>query len=551
MHRLELLARLRSERFDLLVIGGGIVGAGIARDAAMRGLKVALVEKGDFASGTSSKTSKLIHGGLRYLEHGHLRLVFESLRERHTLRTIAPQLVRPLSLTIPVYQGDARSRWKLAIGLALYDGLACRRNIQAHRMLSRREALRQEPKLASAQLLAAASYADCQMDDARLCLANVLQAVSFGAVCCNYVKCLGFLKNHGMLCGAVVEESLTGGQFEVKAEVVVNAAGPWSDLIRHLNDPRAAHRLAPTKGIHLVVPRLTAGALFVQARHDRWMIFLLPWGDYSLIGTTESTDVGPLDALHATSDEVDYLLAEVNRVLPHASLTPSDIVTTYAGARPLLAFAGASTSASREHRIEIDRSGLVSVMGGKYTTYRLIAQQALDRIVKSCHLRAERCLTDQVSLLEPVHPIVLNRWQEVTRRVPHELLARLLAGYGTGAFRILELLEFEPGLIQPVCPHHDVIQAELAYVIREELACTVSDLLLRRTTIAFSACQGLDLLSTVAELLQRYGHCSLEQVEEQLQGYRQALADSLACTMRRGVSVLAGSVNRHGGRLLP
>ncbi len=528
----ELLSKLRTESFDLLIIGGGIVGAGIARDAAMRGLRVALIERGDFAGGTSSKTSKLIHGGLRYLEQGHLRLVAESLRERHILRTIAPQLVRPLSLMIPVYKGDPRAPWKIALGLTFYDWMAIQWGLHGRRMSSTHAALRMEPKLRAEGLRAAGSYVDCQMDDARLCLANILQAVNFGAVCGNYVRLLAFERTPARLWSAVVEDVNTHERFAVKATVFINATGPWADTVRTLSEKDAGRALAPTKGIHLLVPRLLNHALFFQARSDRRMMFLLPWGEYSLIGTTESTQFDSLDTLQARPEEVDYLLSEVNRIVPEAAVKPTDIVATYAGARPLLAFAGSPTHASREHRIEIDRYGLVSVLGGKYTTYRLMAKQTVDLVIKRWGLHAEHCLTDQITLLEPTHAVVVNRWQDVSRRIPQELLARLLTVYGTGAFHILRLLEFEPQLGQPVCPHHDYIQAELVHAMQEELACTISDVLIRRTRIAYSACQGLDLLSTLTELLQRYCRFSPGELEMQLQDYRQFLTDSLACVSK-------------------
>ncbi len=529
--RAGLLTQLRHQSFDLLVIGGGIVGAGIARDGAMRGLRVALIDQGDFAGGASSKTSKLIHGGLRYLEHGQWRLVFESVRERSILRTIAPQLVWPLTISIPVYRGDSRSRGRIALGLGLYDVLSLHRGLGPHRMRSAREIVRQDPGLNPAGLRGAGSYLDCQMDDARLCLTNIVQAVSFGAVCGNYVRLRSFLRHDDRLIGAVVEDLRSSQSFEVRARAVVNATGPWSDRVRRLSDPDAPTRLNPTKGIHVILPRLAHQALFFQARRDGRMIFLLPWGAYSLLGTTESGDVGELDALRASHDEVEYLLEEVSRVVPEARkrVRESGIIGTFAGARPLLAFAGSSTRASREHRLEIDRYGLVSIMGGKYTTYRLMAKQTLDAVVTRFRFKAERCLTDQVGLLEPVHPVILGRWQEVTARIDPALLARLLIRYGTGAFRILELIEFEPGLLQPVCPHHDLIQAELVYAIREELACTISDVLVRRTTIAYSACQGLDLLSTLTDLFHRYGHCTHTELAEQVDSYQQFLAASLAC----------------------
>ena len=529
IRRTELVARLRSQSFDLLIVGGGIVGAGLARDAAMRGLRVALIEQGDFAGGTSSKTSKLIHGGLRYLEYGRFRLVRESVRERDTLRTIAPELVWPISLSLPIYRGDPRPPWKVAAGLTLYDLLAMRWHFNGRRMLSPSQARLREPALSPRDLQAVGSYTDCQMDDARLCLMNVLQAVAFGAVCCNYVRLVEFHKASGVIVGATIEDLRERQMIGLSATVVVNATGPWADAVRRLSDPAAPRRLAPTKGVHVVVPRVSAGALFLQARADRRMLFVLPWGDYSLIGTTESDDVDRLDALAATPGDVDYLFTEVNRVLPEASLRPEHIVASFAGARPLLAFDGSSTGASREHRLEIDRFGLVSIMGGKYTTYRLMAQQTLDAVLRHRTLRAEPCLTDQVSLLESTHPVALNRWQEVTRGIAPELLARLLTTYGTGAFRLLQLLEFEPSLIQPVCPHHDVIQAELVYAIQAELACTVSDVLVRRTKIAFSSCQGLDMLSTLTDVLQRYGRLSPEAIDDQLADYHRFLGQSLAC----------------------
>ncbi len=526
--RAQQLALLAGGPFDLLIIGGGIVGAGIARDAAMRGLKVALVEQGDFAGGTSSKTSKLIHGGLRYLEHGRLRLVFESLRERRVLRTIAPELVHPRSLMIPVYQGSARPAWTVRLGLSLYDLLACGRNMRPHRMVSMRGALALESELRRDGLRAAGVFQDCQMDDARLCLANILQAVHFGAVCCNYVRLQALLKSGGRACGGAVEDLITGRSLDVQARVVVNATGPWADRVRQLSDASAAQRLAPTKGSHLIVPRLTQQALFVEARQDRRMFFILPWGDYSLVGTTEWLVDGALDALRATSDEVGYLLEEVHHVLPGRRLTEDDVIATYAGARPLLAYAGASSRASREHRIEVDPAGLVSVMGGKYTTYRVMAQQTVDLLMRRHRWTGDRCLTDQVSVLESVHPITLDHWQDVTRMIGPDLLARLLTRYGTSATHMLQLIAHEPALGRRVCLHHEDTAAELVHAFQQELACTVTDVLARRTRIAWSSCQGLDLLSMVADLFQRYGGLTQQQVAEQMAAYHQFLAASLA-----------------------
>lgn len=539
-----LISRLGAGSFDVLVIGGGITGAGIARDAAMRGLRVALVEQGDFAGGTSSKTSKLIHGGLRYLEQGRLHLVWESLRERHILRTIAPSTVLPLPLMLPVYEGDVRSAATIRLGLLLYDLLAAGRGFMPHQMLTAHRARVVEPALGTEGLRAAGLYADCTMNDARLCLLNILQAVSFGAACGNYVRAQALLKAGGRLAGAVAEDLLTGRTVEIRATVVVNAAGPWGDEIRRLGDPRAAARLSPTKGIHLIVPRVSRQALFVQARSDRRMLFILPWEDEcSLIGTTDTPLRARLEALSAEADEVAYLLEEVNRVLPGHPVAENDVVATFAGARPLLAHRGAAHEASREHRIEEDGAGLLSVLGGKFTTYRLIAQQAVDRVVARVGRSSDRCLTDQISLMEDLQPVTVDQWQGATRLMSPECLARLLIRYGAGTMTILRLIERDPLLSREVCPHHDYLWAELVHGFLGELACTISDVLARRTRIAWSSCQGLDSLSTFVQLLLRYVGGSREVWGVQVEAYRRFLAQGLAFRQGRVPSVVASAAS--------
>lgn len=528
MTRAELIAQLGGRRFDLLIVGGGIVGAGIARDAAMRGLSVALIDQGDFASGTSSKTSKLIHGGLRYLEHGHLSLVMESLRERKALRAIAPTLVHPISLLLPVFQGDARSAWNIRMGLWLYALLAWGDQLRAHRMVSARKAAELEPRLQRQGLRAAGLYADCQMDDARLCLANILQAIDYGAVCCNYVRLRSFVTVDHRVCGGIGEDRLSGRSYEIHAKVVVNATGPWADQVRRLSDADAAKRLAPTKGIHLILPRLIQHGLFVQARSDGRMVFLLPWGDSTLVGTTESPVGDPLEPLRASREEVGYLLDEVNQVLAGVHLREQDVVATFAGARPLLAFSGSARAASREHRIELDRWGLVSVMGGKYTTYRRMAQQTVECVLRRHRWASPRCQTDRISVLEAADLRSQEFWQYQARRLDADLLGRLVARYGRSTVQVLRLIERDPSLTQPVCPHFVYVGAEVVHAIRHELACSMTDVLARRTRMAFSRCQGLDSLSTVRELFHRYGGFPASQVEQQVEEYRRFLADGLA-----------------------
>lgn len=519
--------RLAAGCFDVLVVGGGIIGAGIARDAAMRGLKVALVERGDFAGGTSSKTSKLIHGGLRYLEQGKFGLVAESLRERHILHTVNPTLVHPLPLMLPIYEGNSRPAWQIGLGLGLYDLLSGDKGLQKHALLSPRQAMAHQPALSPEHLKGAGFYTDCQMDDARLCLANILQAEQFGAVCVNYARLGSLLKSEERVCGGVAEDLCGERVVEIKAEVVVNATGPWGDGLRRLSDKYSSPRLAPTKGIHLVVPPIVREGLFIEARRDRRMFFILPWQGMSLIGTTESPIPGSLDLLQATSEEVAYLLEETNRALPGARLTSEDVVATFAGARPLLSFRGSATRASREHRIEVDSAGLISVLGGKYTTFRAIAQQAVDCIVRRIRRRTEQCLTDQVSLLESLPAVSLEMWEEATRLISSEQLSRFLIRYGAGTIGVLQAILQDKALIAPLCPHHPYLAAEVVGAIQREQACTITDFLLRRTPMSLSRCQALESLDLMEDLFQRYGGLTPHQTAKQRSQYQQTIAQGL------------------------
>ena len=515
-----LLDRLERREFDLLIIGGGIVGAGIARDAAMRGLSVALIEQGDFASGTSSKTSKLIHGGLRYLEHGRIRLVAESVREREVLRTIAPEVVNPLALLLPLYRDNSRPVWKIRAGLWLYDRFASGHAAIPSSLLTAEQALAQEPRLSKEGLLAAGRYGDCQMNDARLCLLNVLQASGFGAVCVNYARARALLFAQGQVCGAAVEDALDGQAYEVRAAVVVNATGPWSDAVRRLSTEDAPARLTPTKGIHLIVPRLSRNGLFIEAKRDQRMIFVLPWGaDASLIGTTESPVDGPLDALRPQPDEISYLLEEIRRAMPGEGLSEHDLIASFAGARPLLTYAGSTSKASREHAIEVDRNGLISILGGKYTTYRRMSQEVTDHVMRSLGRPGERCITDRVSLQEEVPELALGPWRSVIDRLGPETVARLIRRYGMDALSVFRLIQQDPALAQPACSHHPYLAAELVHAIRSELACTITDVLARRTGVAWSACHGLEILPSLVKWFEQHAGYSHTRMAKQVDAY--------------------------------
>ena len=394
------LTALADREFDVLVIGGGIFGAGVARDAALRGLRVALVEQADFASGTSSRSSKLIHGGFRYLAQRDFKLVFEACRERRILQRIAPHLVQPLPFLFPVYENGPVSLAKLRLGMTVYDFLALYRNVARHQTLSPEQALMQEPTLSRTGLRGAVQFYDCQEDDARFCIENILHAGELGAVCANYCGLTGFATREGRVIAAHVSDQLGADTFEIKARVFVNAAGPWVDKVCSLTPFSTAQPLlSPTKGVHLLLPKLTQQhAIVFSARRDGRILFVIPWGDCSLVGTTDTDFRGDPGEVRAERADIEYLLNEVRALFPDVSISESDIIATTAGVRSLLHADAAKPSArSREHRI-VRHGNLLSIAGGKYTTYRLIAQQTVDAALEILNVPAKPCRTAEVPL---------------------------------------------------------------------------------------------------------------------------------------------------------
>lgn len=485
---------MAADAVDLLVIGAGITGAGIARDAAMRGIRTALVDKGDFGAGTSSHSSRLIHGGLRYLEHGFLRLVCEASRERRILLAIAPHLVRPRSFLFPVHEGGRVARWKLEAGLWLYDLLALFRNVQRHQTLSKRGMLRAEPGLRTRGLKGGARYWDAQCDDARLTLANVRSAARHGALIANYALVDRLEVADGRVGAVRVVDLVSGDAYPVRASVVVNATGPWSDQLRRMVDGTNSVLLA-SKGAHVMVPRHRVGnheAITITSPIDGRVMFMVPWGSFTYIGTTETeTDETP-DTVRTTADDVVYLLRSANAYFPDARLTPDDVVSTWAGIRPLLKpqhAAGGAGSASREHRIIEGTHGLLSMVGGKLTTYRVMARDMVDRVVQRLHEldgrpRPKPAPTDTEPL--PGGEIrdvdVLRRQIESAGWSP-PVAEHLVYHYGSEAPAILRLAAEDPALRQPVVEGHPALRAELVYAIRHEMALTLGDLLMRRTHV--------------------------------------------------------------------
>jgi glycerol-3-phosphate dehydrogenase len=382
--RTESLRELASRVFDILVVGGGVTGAGIARDAALRGLSVALIDKGDFGSGTSSRSSRLVHGGVRYLEHGHLHLVFEASAERRRLRAIAPHLVQPLAFTWPVYHGQRMALWKLRAGLTLYDALSLFRNFRRHRSLDDERVLRSEPNLRKAQLRGGVRYYDASTDDSRLTLANALDAQMLGAVVANHVALTGRAPSADGMRITRVEDALTGERFDIRSRIIVNATGPWSDAVESIQGAAQPTAVNGSKGVHLAVERNRVGnrdAIVMLHPRDGRVMFALPAGNHAIIGTTDTfTSVSP-DEVRASEADVAYLLEATNMYFPDARLARSDVIAAWAGIRPLMPTSGSSVSASREHLIRSDASS-VRITGGKLTTYRLMATQAVDAAAK-------------------------------------------------------------------------------------------------------------------------------------------------------------------------
>ncbi|MBI4542045.1 MAG: glycerol-3-phosphate dehydrogenase/oxidase [Gemmatimonadetes bacterium] len=512
--RQENLAALAAEPVDLLIIGGGITGAGAARDAAMRGIRTALVDAGDFAHGTSSRSSRLIHGGLRYLEHGWLSLVFEASRERRTLLRIAPHLVRPRAFTFPVHAAGRVGRWQIAAGLWLYDLLALFRNVHTHRLLSRRGVLQVEPMLRDQDLMGGAIYYDAQCDDSRLVLANIRSAHRHGARVANYARVRALEKAGGRLRGAVLEDVMTGARLTIRAHVLVNATGPWSDAVRRLDDPDARSLLRPTKGAHIAVPRSrvgNTGAVTLTSPIDGRVMFVLPWGDVTVVGTTD-TDADPFpDDVYADEEDVAYLLRSVNAVFPNARVQRCDVIAAWAALRPLLA-AGSSTTGAvpREHRVVESASGLITIAGGKLTTYRAMAAELVDLVARRLRRldgrpRPRRAPTDREPLPGGEVADFGQLASELMKEgVPEPVADHLVATYGAEAPAVANLIARDPGLGEPLVEGWPWVRAEVVYQARREMAMTVSDVMIRRTHLfQRHPSQAADAAPLVAGLLAR------------------------------------------------
>lgn len=502
--RASNLARMQRETFDIAVIGGGITGAGVALDAAIRGLSVALVEKRDFASGTSSRSSKLIHGGLRYLENFQFGLVRESLHERAVLSRMAPHLSQPLRFLVPVYYSKDRSplgsnKLKLSIGLWLYDLLAGAQKIARHRWLSPDDAIHLAPALDRAGLRGAFIYYDCLTDDSRLVIEVIKAAACHGALVANYAA-VRALRKDDRGTAVRIEDELTGQSFELRARVVVNAAGVWSDEVSRLSNTKASSKLRPSKGIHVVLPSemfQNQTAVLIPSLGENRFLFVIPWQGRTVVGTTDADYSGDLDKPRAEPSETGRVVESAARAFPAAQLSSADVISTFAGLRPLIAADGESTKdVSRKEEIFENEQGLLTITGGKLTTWRRMAERVVDlagRRLESIHgvarHKAHHGSTENVRLAGGAVAGAEDEAAEAAREfdIPISTVKHLIGSYG-GNYRVVLALTRESEHLKSrligSLPH---IEAEVVYAARYEMAATMEDFLSRRTRLELLA----------------------------------------------------------------
>jgi len=502
VRRAEHIGRLRTESFDVLVIGGGITGAAAARDAAARGFRTALVEARDFGEGTSSRSSRLIHGGLRYLEQFEFDLVFEASRERRTLLRIAPHMVRPLEFLFPVYREGSVGRLKLDAGMWLYDALSLFRNIERHQMLSAQDVLWREPGLAPEGLLGGARYFDAQVDDARLVLTTVRAAVRCGAAVANRLEVVRILVEEGEAVGVRLREAPAepgeASEWDVRTHLVLNATGPWTDQTLTRAGLEAPPLLRPTRGTHIHVRRDRIGhsrALIFESPLDGRIMFVLPWGgDLTLIGTTDEDYVGAPEDVRPTGEDVRYLLDSTNRLFPDAPLDSADVISAWAGLRPLVA-AGADVEeddVSREHVILEKPPGLLTIAGGKLTSHRAMAEEIVDLAESQLSERGIRARVEAETAGMPLPGGDFEDLEELERTLQsrvapwgldRDVCRRLARAYGMLADEVLELASERPELRERLAEDRPYIAAEAVQSARREMALHVEDVAFRRTHV--------------------------------------------------------------------
>lgn len=518
---------LTQQKFDLIVVGGGIIGTGVARDAAMRGLKTLLLEKSDFAYGTTSRSTRLIHGGLRYLSHFDFKLVRQDLREREVLLRIAPHLVKPLPFLLPIT--GFSQRYVMAAGMRLYDMLSRGKSLPGYEYLSRAETMVREPDLTLRGLKGSYRFYDCQVDlPERLTLDNAVSASEHGALLLNHADVIGLTRDGRAVTGVRVRDTISSRTYDVGARCVLNVTGHWSNAMIALAAASPDSHIRTTKGIHLVTNKISNNALVLFAERDKRLFFVIPWRGYSLIGTTDTEYSGDKENVAAESADINYLLDEVKRAFPRFSR--GDIHYTFAGLRALVSSGkGRVSNVSRSHRM-VDHetsegiSGLISILGGKMTGYRAIAQEAVDLICRKMGLEVG-CSTDKEPL--PGSP---GLSQEETGKLaaehslPLPTVAHLNALYGSRVNRLIEEIKSDPRGANRICSHSEDVLAQIWYAVKEESCMTVADFMLRRGTCGLASCQGLDGAEVVAVEMGRLLGWNIGEWRRQVEEYRSVIA---------------------------
>jgi glycerol-3-phosphate dehydrogenase len=514
MNRLDMISRLRSESFDVAIIGGGATGLGIAVDSASRGYRTALLEAHDFAKATSSRSTKLVHGGVRYLEQLDLSLVTEALRERGIMCRNAPHLVSNLAFVIPQYKW-----WEgpfYGVGMKFYDALAGELNIEKSTRLNRTETIAAIPNVQQEGLLGGIKYHDGQFDDARMAVTLATTAAEQGAAIANYLEVTDFLKEDDAVVGVVAKENESQEEFQVHAKVVVNATGIFSDRMRKMDDPDADEKIEPAQGVHLVLDRsFLRGdcAIMVPHTDDGRVLFVIPWHDRVLVGTTDTPMQQAQLEPRPLPEEVEFILRNAGRYLQN-NPSAEDVLCAFAGQRPLVhpgGKSGKTKSISRRHEVFVSRTGLVSVTGGKWTIYRKMAEDAMKHVIEVGQLTPQDCCTEQLHLHGYLDPSSVDSLDQ-----DH------LRAYGADAEQVKQIGEKEPRLAKTLHPALPYTGAEVAWAVRHEMAICLEDILARRTrSLLLDAKASCEAAESVAEIMANELSCDKKWVSSQVAAYRE------------------------------
>ncbi len=517
MNRQEALDKIRQQiNWDIVVIGGGATGLGIAVDAAKRGYKILLLEKNDFAKGTSSRSTKLVHGGVRYLAQGNIKLVIEALRERGFLLKNAPHLTRVQEFVIPTY--SYWQKWYYGIGLGIYDLLSNRLSLGRPAILSKKSIIKLMPSILKKRLRGGISYKDGQFDDSRLAISLALTANDYGATLINYCGVVGLIKKENKVMGVVAVDDITEEKFEISAKSVINATGVFVDQVLAMDDPLSPHMVMPSQGVHLVVDKKFfsgSSALMIPKTSDGRVLFALPWHDQVVIGTTDT----PLNLISeepiALDEEIEFIIRNFNQY-SELKISRDDIQSVFAGLRPLVktSNAGSTALASRDHTIIVSKSNLITITGGKWTTYRKMAKDAVGNAAFVAKLPIVKCSTRQLRLhgySEQIH------------------YGDKLSVYGTDASKIRELIKENSTLGERVHPDFPYLKAEVVWAVRNEMAITIEDFLARRTRMLFlNAKAAIASASIVAEIMAAEMHRDEKWQQEQVADFSEMAQEYLA-----------------------